>query len=171
VTKKTSAQTNATNNDEGEVAALDSRVVFLLSQIGHHVSAAFTEQLRPIGIQPRHFAVLHSLAARDGQTQQELANQLKIHRNVMVGVVDDLERLRLAKRVQHLADRRAYALRVTPGGRAVLKAVYAVANELESHAMNTVSDLERITLLEQLQRIASHLGLQPGSHPKLAEPK
>ncbi len=151
------------------LVALDSRAVFLLSQIGHRVAAQFAEQLQPLGIQARHFAVLNSLAARDGQTQQELANGLKIHRNVMVGAADELERLSLAKREPHAADRRAYALRLTPRGRAVLKAAHSAANQLESSATAVLPSAELQQLIEQLQRVAAHLGLEPGAHPGLAQ--
>jgi DNA-binding MarR family transcriptional regulator len=153
------------------VPPLDSRAVFLLSQVGHSVASAFAQRLTGLGIQPRHFAVLHSLAALDGQSQQELADQLNIHRNVMVGLVDDLEQLGLASRQPHAEDRRAYALRLAPLGMEVVTAAHDAADQLEAVAAEVLSDAERRALIKLLKRVATHLGLQQGSHPGLSEPR
>ncbi|WP_433662278.1 MarR family transcriptional regulator [Nocardia sp. CA-128927] len=51
----------------------------------------FTEQLARLDLDPAHFAVLGNLAAADGRSQQELADLLRVHRNAMVGLVDELE--------------------------------------------------------------------------------
>ncbi|MGF6881202.1 hypothetical protein ABIA39_001082 [Nocardia sp. GAS34] len=42
---------------------LDDRVMFLLSQIGYHVSRRFTTRLAPLGLDPAHFGILSHLAA------------------------------------------------------------------------------------------------------------
>ncbi len=37
--------------------------MFLLSQIGYHVSRRFTTRLAPLGLDPAHFGILGHLAA------------------------------------------------------------------------------------------------------------
>ncbi|MEV0342536.1 MarR family transcriptional regulator [Nocardia sp. NPDC050713] len=62
-----------------------------MSQVGHHIAYLFTARLAPLGLEPAHFGILSHLAAVDGRSQQELADLLKVHRNAMVGLVDELE--------------------------------------------------------------------------------
>ncbi len=154
---------------DGTLRPLESRAVFLLSQIGHFAAAAFSERLEPLKIQPRHFAVMNGLAAQDGATQQQLADILGIHRNVMVGLVDDLERHKYAKREPHPGDRRAHAVRLTARGRAVLRSAHEAANALESDFTRALPTSERAKFIDSLQRLAEGLGLEPGSHPSLRD--
>ncbi len=146
---------------------LESRAVFLLSQIGHYVATTFSERLEPLKIQPRHFAVLNGLTTNDGATQQHLADKLAIHRNVMVGLVDDLERHGFAKREPHPGDRRAHAVRLTARGRTVLKSANAIANTLESEVTKALPAAERPKFVDSLQRLAESVGLESGLHPSL----
>jgi DNA-binding MarR family transcriptional regulator len=149
--------------------SLDSRAVFLLSQIGHHVAVTFAARLAPLKVQPRHFAVMNGLATAAGPTQQRLADTLGIHRNVMVGLVDDLERLGYANREPHPDDRRAHAVRLTADGRRILKSAHTVASKLESDVTKFLAPSERTTFIDQLQRLAADLGLEAGAHPSLRE--
>src|SRR5258706_12298006 len=86
---------------------------FLLAQLGPPAAAPFAERLAPLGLHPRHFGLVTHLAGGDGQTQQQLADTMGIHRNVMVGLLDDLEDRGLVQRRRHPADRRAHALHPT----------------------------------------------------------
>ncbi|MGF6884273.1 DNA-binding MarR family transcriptional regulator [Nocardia sp. GAS34] len=146
---------------------LDSRGVFLLSQIGHHVADRFTEQLARLDLNPAHFAVLGNLAAGDGRSQQELADLLRVHRNAMVGLVDELEQRALVTRRPHPDDRRAHAVHLTDHGREVLKAIQSEADALESEILAPLDESERTLLLPLLQRIAAHANLPAGIHPGL----
>ncbi|MFC9434556.1 MarR family winged helix-turn-helix transcriptional regulator [Nocardia sp. NPDC057030] len=146
---------------------LDSRAVFLLSQIGHHVAYRFTERLARLDLDPAHFAVLGHLAVADGRSQQELADLLRVHRNAMVGLVDELEERALVARRQHPDDRRAHAVHLTDHARDVLGAVHAEADALESEILAPLDEAERILFRPLLQRIAAHADLPAGIHPGL----
>lgn len=74
-----------------DVPALETRASFLLSQLGLQSAQRFTAALAPLGITPNRFGVLVHLAHQEGRTQQELATALGLHRNSMVGMIDDLE--------------------------------------------------------------------------------
>ncbi|MFE9321894.1 MarR family winged helix-turn-helix transcriptional regulator [Nocardia sp. NPDC052278] len=146
---------------------LDSRGAFLFSQIGFHVSYRLTEQLARLDLDPAHFAVLTQLAAADGRSQQELADLLRVHRNAMVGLVDELEERALVTRRPHPADRRAHAVHLTDHAREVLGAIQSEADALESEILAPLDETERAQLLPLLQRIAAHADLPPGVHPGL----
>src|SRR5919202_5462525 len=146
---------------------LDSRGVFLLSQIGHHVADRFTDRLARLDLDPAHFAVLGNLAAADGRSQQELADLLRVHRNAMVGLVDELEERALVTRRPHPDDRRAHAVHLTDHAHEVLEAIQSEADALESEILAPLDATERTLLLPLLQRIAAHASLPAGIHPGL----
>jgi DNA-binding MarR family transcriptional regulator len=148
---------------------LSERPSFLLSQIGHHAAARFAERLAPLGLQNRHFGLLSHLAAADGQTQQQLADTMGIHRNVMVGLVDDLEDRGLVQRRRHPADRRAHALHLTPAARGLLGQAQHAADEHDAEILAGLDDTDQARLLTLLQHIAGHAGLLPGVHPTLRQ--
>ncbi len=144
-------------------------LAFLLSQVGARSAQLFAEQLEPIGVTPRAYGVLSALAGADGQSQQQLADALGMHRNNMVGLIDDLEAKRWVRRRRSPTDRRAFALRLTPEGRAVVARVGEQLPALEAMLVAELRPDERDTLAVLLARIARALGLEPGVHPDLSD--
>ncbi|RKE12210.1 DNA-binding MarR family transcriptional regulator [Catellatospora citrea] len=146
---------------------LGERTNFLLSQLGFHTAARFTDRLASLGIQPSHFGLLMHLAQGEGRTQQQLAEALGIHRKVMVGLLDDLEQRGLAERRRHPADRRAHAIHLTDAARALLPEAVAIADAEEEELLTGLDGGERRQLLALLQRLAEHSGYPRGVHPGL----
>jgi len=66
--------------------------------------------------------VLKMLDAVGPSAQQALAEELRIDRSVMVGVVDSLQQAGLVRRDRDPLDRRAYAVTITAAGTRVLAA-------------------------------------------------
>jgi DNA-binding MarR family transcriptional regulator len=92
-----------------------------------------------------------------------------IHRNVMVGLVDDLENRGLVERRRHPADRRAYALHLTAAAHDLLSRAQRAADEQETHLLAAIDEADRTHLIALLQRLADHAGLAPGVHPGLRD--
>ncbi|MDO3634757.1 MarR family winged helix-turn-helix transcriptional regulator [Mycolicibacterium arseniciresistens] len=151
------------------IAELHERIPFLLSQLGVLVADDFVARLQPFGVGPRTYAVLMALHADDGQSQRQLSSRLGIHRNVMVGVVDTLEREGLVTRKPHPGDRRAFAVTLTDKARDLLPALDAQGRAQEDEIAATLTSAERAEFLRLLQRVSTGLALMPGVHPKLAE--
>ena len=149
------------------IEALDERIPFLLSQLGAYMADDFQRRLSPLGVQPRTYAVLLALASRDGQSQRDLSARLGIHRNVMVTLVDAMEKQGLVKRRPHPGDRRAFAVTLTKKARDLLPALDEQGRALENTLTAPLSADEREVLRGQLQRISAAAGLIPGVHPKL----
>jgi DNA-binding MarR family transcriptional regulator len=150
-----------------EVAALETRASFLLSQLGLQSAQRFTAALAPLGITPNRFGVLAQLARQEGRTQQELATALGLHRNSMVGLIDDLEARGLVERRRHPDDRRAYAIHLTPAAREVLAAGDRLADEQEEALLGTLDADERSALIATLTRLVAAAGYRAGVHPGL----
>lgn len=149
---------------------LVERVGFLVSQLGVHAADRFAERLRPLGLQPRHFGLLTHLAATDGQTQQRLADAMGVHRNAMVGLIDDLEDRGLVQRRRHPADRRAHAVHLTAPARALLTEAQVAADAHDAELLAGIDDPDRRHLVALLGHMAEHAGLIPGVHPDLHQP-
>ncbi|WP_233608610.1 MarR family winged helix-turn-helix transcriptional regulator [Nocardia stercoris] len=148
---------------------LSEHPAFLLAQLGFHVGARFADALEPLGISPRHNGMLRLLQAYDGQTQQQLGEALHIHRNVMVGLVDDLEKRGLVERRRHPSDRRAYAVHLLPAGLDLLRRIEPIARGLDDTVTGGLDPAERATLLKLLGKLTTDAGLTPGVHPGLTQ--
>jgi DNA-binding MarR family transcriptional regulator len=157
--------TNTTTSPPG--TPLTDRVGFLISQLGSHTAARFAERLRPLGLHPLHFGLLSHLSVADGQTQQRLAVAIAVHRNAMVGLLDDLEARGLVQRRRHPSDRRAHAVHLTAAARDLLIQAQRAADEHETELLTGLDEPGRRQLVSLLQHLAQHAGLAPGVHPGL----
>ncbi|RMI28713.1 MarR family winged helix-turn-helix transcriptional regulator [Nocardia stercoris] len=148
---------------------LGDRPPFLLRRLGGHVGMRFKALLAPLGIEPRHFGPLRFLHAEPGSTQQQVGEALGIHRNVMVGVIDDLERAGLVERRRHPADRRAYALYPLPPATPLLAAAERVMQSLEDELLAPLDAAERDLFRDALRRISNASGVPATLLPGLAD--
>ena len=148
---------------------LAGRASFLLSQLGTRNAQEFANRLAPLGLRPSHFGLLMHLARDEGQSQQQLADVLGIHRNAMVGLVDDLENRGLIERRRHPTDRRAHAIHLTAAARELLPRAQHAADEQERQLLAGIEEADRTYLIALLQRLADHTGLSPGVHPGLRD--
>ncbi|HEY5457007.1 MAG TPA: MarR family winged helix-turn-helix transcriptional regulator [Acidothermaceae bacterium] len=144
---------------------------FLLSQLGARAAELFADRLHPFGISPRAYGVLSNAAADGSRTQQQLADTLGIHRNNMVGLIDELEAAGWVQRHRSPNDRRAFEVRLTPPGSALLSRVSTMLPSLETEIADGLTIAERQTLLALLMRLAEALNLAPGVHPYLGTPR
>ena len=153
--------------DTSSATAYGNSLAFLLSQIGSRSAELFAEQLRPIGIAPREFAVLSHVAS-GAHTQQELADLLGIHRNNMVSLIDAMEAKGWVGRHRSASDRRAFEIRPTSAGLEVVAAVNAEVPGLDAALGEHLGAAERAQLTALLARIAEGLGLAAAVHPSVA---
>jgi DNA-binding MarR family transcriptional regulator len=142
-------------------------MAFLLSQIGARSAQMFAERLAPLGVSPRAYGVLSNLAVRSSQTQQQLADALGIHRNNMVGLIDDMESAGWVQRHRSATDRRAHDVRLTAAGSALVARVDSLLPDLEDALGAGLTGEQRRTLVALLERVARTVDLSPGVHPQL----
>src|SRR5512133_4092132 len=148
--------------------AADS-VGFMLSTLGHAISRRFIHALQPLELHPREFAVLRAVKASDGQSQQTLAERLRIPPSRMVAIVDELESRGLIERRPDPDDRRVRALYVTKRGQTLLQAPFNLLVQPEREISEGLSVKERAELLALLNRIAGHLRLPTDVHSALRD--
>jgi DNA-binding MarR family transcriptional regulator len=144
-------------------------VGFTVSSLGYAVASRFVQTLAPLELEPREFALMRAVSAAEGQTQQAIAASLHIPASRMVAFVDTLEARGLIERRQNPRDRRARELYLTPGGIELLDSAFARAAALELELCAGMSEDERETLLELLQRLGAALGVPAGVHAAAGE--
>jgi DNA-binding MarR family transcriptional regulator len=140
-------------------------VAFLLSQVGAHAAAKFSARLTRLKLAPAHAGMLRVINADPGISQQKLAKLLGMFPSRLVLVLDELEKAGLVERKASAADRRTYALHITPKGNGTIGAISRIAREHQDELCATLSAKEQETLATLLSRIAQHQRLTPGVHP------
>jgi DNA-binding MarR family transcriptional regulator len=140
-------------------------IALLLVQLGMEAARQFAEQLAPLGVEPRHAGMLRSLAANEGKAQQVIGELIGLNPTQMVFLVDELEGRGLVERRRNPADRRSYALYLTPAGRDTLSKVYQAGQVHQARFSASLSDSEQKQLTEMLRRIARDQGITGQSLP------
>lgn len=111
-----------------------------------------TRRLAPMGLNVRLCGVL-ILLAEGPISQQALGEQLGIDRTTMVELIDELERKGIVVRRRNTADRRSYALSLTPRGRMVQKRAARAFDDAADEFFGTLRPGERRELTAMLQRL------------------
>lgn len=142
------------------------RVSYLVAALGAQTRTRFASLLCPLGIAPQHFGVLRWIRVNDGSTQQEVAELMEVSRNVMVGLIDDLESAKLVVRGRHPLDRRAHALHLTAAGKRVLSQADHAADLLDEEILAPLQSAARAEFHAALQAIGASRCLSPGVFPE-----
>ena len=121
---------------------------YRLIKLGEIAFDRAAQALEGAGLRPRHFNVLSTVAADPSLSQKELSAVLGIDPNVMVGVIDDLEREGLASRRRSAADRRKHVVVITDNGHRVIKEGSAAIAAAEEDFFKALNDEERRALLD-----------------------
>ena len=132
------------------------RVGQLLFVAQQAAQALAIERLEPLGLSPRAWGVLSTLAESGPLTQIDLATTMAIDRTAMVYLLDDLEDRELVERVRSPQDRRAFLIHLTPAGRrAQRKAATALAGAADT-LLTPLDAAERRHLVDLLAKVAAH---------------
>jgi DNA-binding MarR family transcriptional regulator len=115
--------------------------------------ARHADAMAPLGLRSKEHAALLTLQGEGPISQQALGRYLRIDPGSMVDLVDELERRRLVERRRNPADRRAYAIHLTPAGEEMLRQAEGVAREVEDDILRGLTPEERETLQGLLRRI------------------
>ena len=138
---------------------------YLLVQLGMHLARQFGERLAPLGLEPRHAGMLTRLAAHEGLSQQALGELIGLNPTRMVFLVDELQQRGLVERRRNTADRRSYALYLTPQGRDMLGQIQASGSRHQDETGASLTQAERIQLASLLRRLATEQGISEDTLP------
>ena len=133
--------------------AVSDNVGYLLAKAHLAAREIGNEALEEVGLEVREFGSLAILEDEGTISQQRLSLLLRCDRTTMVAIVDHLEAEGLVKRKRNPADRRAYALEITPEGRRTLKRAKTLIKGAHENLLHALSASERAELAELLRRI------------------
>lgn len=142
---------------ELDLAYLTDHVGYVVRRAQLAIFKDFIKTLAPVDIRPAQYSVLIVIGQNPGLTQAELGRALAIKRANLVGMLNELERRKLARRVSSPSDRRSHALHLTAHGRQMLDRFHRLALEHEKRATQTLDPAEKRTLLDLLNRVARSL--------------
>jgi DNA-binding MarR family transcriptional regulator len=143
---------------------LEARIAYLLSKVGRRQSVRFSELLKPLGLRPKHFALMNAVDFADGPSQQQLGAALGLDPSGLISAIDELEAAGLLERRRAPDDRRRHALFLTPAGKAKLATARQASFTRGKELIAPLSDAEAQTLHDLLKRVAgAELDLRPGA--------
>ena len=140
-----------------DLAYLNDHIGYVVRRTQLAIFKDFIKTLAPVDIRPAQYSVLIVIGRNPGLTQAELGRALAIKRANLVGMLNELERRKLARRVASPSDRRSHALHLTANGRQMLERFHALALEHEKRATRALDAAEKRLLLELLARVARSL--------------
>jgi DNA-binding MarR family transcriptional regulator len=123
---------------------------FLLRRAHVRASVAFKAALAPLGIEPRHFAVLHELL-NVPHSQRRLVDLVGSDKSAMVRLIDDLERAGLVNRQVSTQDRRVQVITLTDKGTATVTAAQESAANVATALTEHMSPANRRHLADLLR--------------------
>jgi DNA-binding MarR family transcriptional regulator len=129
-------------------------VAVLLTAVGADVGRRFAALVRPLGLEPRHAAILRAVAADAALSQLRLSAHLDVQPSRMVVLLDELEAKGLIERRVSPADRRVRTIELTKAGRLVLARLKAIGAEHEHLVCEPLTAGQRTQLLGLLQVLA-----------------
>lgn len=135
---------------------------FRLIKLGELVQATTASVFESMELNARQFHVLATAATMAEPSQRELSRTLGIDPNVMVGVVDELERLGLVERVRNPNDRRRYIVTPTMQALEALARARSAVERTEEEFFAGISEEERQVLHELSGRLI-------GQHPQVTK--
>ncbi len=140
---------------------VEESVGLLLTLLGRASTRVFTDALRPIGLKPRHLAVLTELRETP-LTQQALGEATQTDPTKLVGLLNDLERWSLIVRRRDPDDRRRHIVEISPCGRERLADVDRLVAVSDDRIVASLDPDQRAMLLQLLGQIAASARVATG---------
>lgn len=145
---------------EPDVATLTHRLAAISRRaVGERM--AHESWAHEAGFRPGCIGVLRVVAAREPVSQREVSEALLLDPSDLVTLVDILEAAGLVERRRDPADRRRYALEVTPRGQLAVVRLREINRETNEELLAPLDEHERAQLAELIGRVVRHHTGQP----------
>lgn len=114
-------------------------------------------RLRPLGLSQAKWRMLLHIACSEDCSQAELAARLGVEAPTVVGLLDRLAADDLVERRESLHDRRSKTVHLREGGRALVKPITEMAENLSAELLAGLSAEELATSTAVLKKIRNQL--------------
>lgn len=152
---------------DAPILARERSLGYLVNHLARLLARALHDQIAPHGVVPGQFAQLLALYERDGLTQRELCEVVRIEQPTMAATLKRMERDGLIERVPDPEDGRRVRIVLTEHARALEVDLAAAARRVNAAAAEGISAEEVETFLSVVTRLVGNLeplvGERPGS--------
>ena len=138
----------------------------LLLKVGKAAEQRFEKALKPLGLTPRHLAVMFEVQACP-TSQQALIETVGVDPSKLVGLLNDLEAEGLIARKRDPEDRRRHIVEVSAKGSARLEDAKKIAATVEEELLVGLDPDQRAELLVLLAQVADSSGIFEGCVERL----
>lgn len=139
-------------------AELEGSPIHLLHRAGQCAGDIFQSEMSRDELTPRQFAVLLTVAANEGLSQTQLVDLTGIDRSTLADIVRRLLKKGALQRRRTREDARAYAVKLTDDGRALLEKARPIAERVDAKILAALPEAERRAFLANLGVIVEALG-------------
>lgn len=133
---------------------LDDIVGYLLRRAQIAVFEDFGRRFEALDLTPAQFSTLVVIAETPGLRQSDVAAALGVQPPNFVALINEMERRGLVERLRSGEDRRAYALRLSKAGAALLGRARDAQAEQEQAIRTLIGEPERRRLMQTLRRLS-----------------
>jgi MarR family transcriptional regulator for hemolysin len=145
--------------DRKELApwAPESTAAFWINRASRSLLRSFDARLRPFGFAMSHLPVLRALAGGRSLSQKDLAQLARVEQPTMAEMLVRMERDGVIERERNPDDGRGTLISLTRRSRARIPTAMVALLEGDHVAMDGLSDAEKTTLRQLLQRVVQNL--------------
>jgi DNA-binding MarR family transcriptional regulator len=155
--KSAPAASNPAPQTAIDIAPLPDVVGYMLRRAHLVVVKNFMTICADLDIRPAQYSILTVIENNPGLKQIDVSVALGIKRTNMVALIDALQKRDLVRRVTVRADRRSYALHLTPKGKTLMSKLRARAAKHEAEIGAALGANGREQLLGQLRTLQERL--------------
>ena|ERR1700677_3074333 len=139
---------------------------FVLGTLSLTVTDLVEETLAPLDLRLRHYQLLRLLHFDGPRLQSTIGPVLGVDRTTVVALVDQLEKLKLAKRVRSPDDRRAYLIALTAKGKRIAVKATEMVTAVEETMFAPLSVEEQNVVRKLSARLLSEPGILAEAHTR-----
>ncbi len=138
---------------DGHSGPLTGSVLHLFHRTGQVADELFAEELAGLDLTPRQYAVLTILAEQQNASQTEIVASTGIDRSTLADIVKRLVDRGLLARRRSKFDARAYSVRLTLAGLALIRDTAPLVTRVEERLLKSVPPSQRSDFIAALNGI------------------
>ncbi len=136
---------------------LDASAIHMLHRASQAADEMFSHETSGAELTPRQFTVLAAMESLESASQTQIVDATGIDRSTLADIVKRLVKRGLLSRRRSRSDARAYVVRLTPDGKAMLLQIKPAAERVEQRLFDQVPGARRGELIAALEAIIGQL--------------
>jgi DNA-binding MarR family transcriptional regulator len=137
---------------------VDRRIGYLIKRVQAGLRSEMDHALAPQGLTTPQYAALSNLENAPGLSNAELARRCFVTPQTMIRIVASLEEKNMVTRSEHPSHGRILETALTTAGQKALSASHQHVLNVERRMVSSLSESERRTLAQLLERCAATFG-------------